>query len=100
MVKWLKRIIFLILFVVALILGITFTSENSQTVSLIFFGYTLPELKLGFWIMAILFKGGLIGLLLSFVPSLFNKKTLAAKDRKIRQLEQEINQLRTSSLKG
>ncbi len=50
--------------------------------------------------MAVLFIGGFIGLMLSFLPSLWGKKTLASKDRKIHQLEKELDQLRTSSLKG
>jgi uncharacterized membrane protein YciS (DUF1049 family) len=100
MFKWFKRLLIIVLFVVAIILSVTFASENSQLTRLIIFGYSLPELQLGLWILIVLFIGGVIGLLLSFIPLLWGKQTLAAKDRKIRQLEKEINQIRTSSLKS
>ena len=100
MIKWVKRIILIVVFIVALVLGITFTSENSQLVSPILYGYPLIELQLGLWLMIALFIGGGVGLLLSFLPLLWGKKTAQAKERKIQALEKEINQLRSTSLKG
>lgn len=100
MIKWIKRIILVIVFVVALVLSITFTSENSQPISVVFFGAALPELQLGLWLMLTLLLGGIVGLLLSFLPLLWGKQTTRAKERKIQQLEKEINQLRSASLKG
>lgn len=100
MFRWIKRIIVLILFAVALVLGITFTSQNSQPVSLMLYGYALPEWQLGLWILIAVFVGGLIGLLLSFLPLLLGKQSLSAKERKILQLQKEIEQLRTNGLKG
>lgn len=100
MIKWVKRIVLIIVFIVALVLGITFTSENSQLVSPILYGYPLIELQLGLWLMIALFIGGGLGLLLSFLPLLWGKKTARAKERKIQSLEKEINQLRSTSLKG
>ncbi len=100
MIKWIKRLVLLILFIVAVALGITFTSENSQQVSLMLFGTSLPELQLGLWVMLVLLLGSFLGLLLSFLPLLWGRQSAAAKDRKISQLEKEINQLRTASLKG
>jgi uncharacterized membrane protein YciS (DUF1049 family) len=100
MLKWIKRLIIIVLFVVAIVLSVTFTSENSQLTSLVFFGYSLPELQLGLWVLIVLFIGALVGLMLSFIPLLWGKQTLASKDRKIRQLEKELNQIRTASLKG
>ncbi len=100
MIKWIKRLILLVIFIVAVVLGVTFTSENSQQVSLMLFGIGLPQLQLGLWIMLVLLLGSFLGLLLSFLPLLWGRQSAAAKDRKISQLEKEINQLRTASLKG
>jgi uncharacterized membrane protein YciS (DUF1049 family) len=100
MIKWIKRIFIIILMAVALILGVTFTFENSQPIALVFFGFTLPPLKLGLWIMLVLLIGGFIGLLLSYLPLLWGRQSRASKDRKIRQLEKELNHLRSASLKG
>ena len=68
-------------------------SENASPVSLMLLGYSLVELKLGSWILIALFMGGLLGLLLSALPLLWGRHSFAAKDRKIRQLEKEINRL-------
>lgn len=100
MFKWIKRIILLIIFVVALVLGVTFSSENSQLTTLILFGYALPELPLGLWIIITLFIGGFIGLLLSFLPLLWGKKTVNAKEKKIKLLEKELENLRGINLKS
>ena len=98
--KWVKLVFWAILIIVAMILGYIFTSENASPVSLMLLGYSLVELKLGSWILIALFMGGLLGLLLSALPLLWGRHSFAAKDRKIRQLEKEINQLRASSVKG
>lgn len=100
MFKWLKRILLLIIIFLALLVGITLTSENSGLVTPILFGISLPEHPLGLWFAIILLLGALSGLLLSSVPVLWGRQTLASKDRKIKHLEKEINNLRTSGLKG
>jgi uncharacterized membrane protein YciS (DUF1049 family) len=100
MIRWAKRIILIVALIVALVLGITFTSENSQLVSPVFYGYLLIELQLGLWLMMALFIGGGIVLLLSFLPLLWGKKTAQSNERKIQALKKEINQLRSASLKG
>ena len=69
MFKWIKRIIFFVLTVMSIYLGITFTSENNQSVSLTLFGNTLPELTLGLWIVIILLLGIIIGLILALLTS-------------------------------
>ncbi len=100
MSKWLKRVSLIILFVVAFVLGVTFTSENNQPATLFFFGYPLPELQLGLWVLLSLFLGGFIGLFLSFLPWLWGKKSISVKERKIQQLEKELIHLRNSALKS
>lgn len=100
MIKWFKRITLLIILILALCLGITIAYQNGQAVNIILLNYPLPELKLGLWVVIILLIGSLIGLILSYLPRLWMRNSIAAKDRKIRQLEKELNQLRAASLKG
>ena len=100
MIKWIKRLVVLVVFGLALVLGITFTAENSTLIGITLFGYHLPQLQLGVWIMVVLLLGAFIGLLLSFLPLLWGRQSMAAKNRKIHQLQQELNQLRNTGLKG
>lgn len=86
--------------VVAILAGALFTADNDQSVSLLLFGLQLPELQLGLWIVIVLLIGSFVGLLLSFLPLLWGRQTMAIKERKIRQLEKELNQLRATALKG
>jgi membrane protein DedA with SNARE-associated domain len=99
-IKWVKILFWVILLALGLFLGWLFTSENTLPVSIILFGKTLPEYNLGMWILITLFIGSFLGLFLSYLPALWGRQTSASKDRKIRQLEKEIDQLRATSLKG
>ncbi len=100
MIKWIKRLIFLMLLIIAIIVGIVFTSENNQQLSLIFLGYPLPELKLGLWIVLSLLLGSVMGLLLSMLSLFVRGQSVNSKSRKIKRLEQELQQLRTASIKN
>lgn len=100
MIKWIKRLTFLVLLIVAIIVGIVFTSENSQQLSLILLGYTLPELKLGLWLVLALLLGSVLGLLLSMLSLLIRGQSVNSKSRKIKRLEKELQQLRTASIKN
>lgn len=100
MFKWFKRLILIVFFLVAIILGIIFTSENDMTVSVLLLGYELPDLQLGLWLLVCLLLGSLIGLVLTLIPRLRHTQQLASKDRKINALQKELNALRASAVKG
>ena len=100
MFKWLKRIVLIVLFLCAIILGIIFTSENNMPVSVLFLGYELPALQLGLWLLVSLLLGSFIGLLLTLLPNLSHQQQLASKERKINNLQKELNALRNSAVKG
>ncbi len=100
MLKWIKRLFLLILFLFALIIGITFTSENNSLVPLVFFGHQLPSLSMGLWMTIALFLGAIVGFLISFLPGLCNLRAGKYKDKRITQLESEVNRLRIASIKG
>ena len=100
MIRWIKRLLVIAVLVFALMIGVTFTSENSQLFALILFGFQLPEQPVGLWILIALLLGGLMGIVLSIFPRLLIEQNLANKNRKIRQLEKELGQLRTNHLKA
>ena len=98
MINWIKRLAFLVLLIVAIAIGAIFTSENNQQLPLIFLGYALPELKLGLWMVLALLVGSLLGLLLSTLSLFIRAQSVNAKNRKIKHLEQELQQLRTANI--
>jgi uncharacterized membrane protein YciS (DUF1049 family) len=100
MIKWIKRLILLLLLIIAIVVGMVFTSENSQQLSLIFLGYTLPELTLGLWLVLTLLLGSILGLLLCTFSLFIRGQSVNAKNRQIKRLEQELQQLRTNSIKS
>ncbi|MFT6791204.1 MAG: ABC-type dipeptide/oligopeptide/nickel transport system permease component [Cellvibrionaceae bacterium] len=95
MFVWIKRIIFLLLAVSAIVIGITFARENNQLTNLVLFGETLPGLALGLWVMMVLLLGVVIGLSLSILPLFWERRS---KNRKIRQLEKELEKIRASHI--
>lgn len=100
MVKWFYRLILSILLLVSIFVGVMFTIDNSTPVGLLFFGFQLPVLNVGLWLVIALLLGAVIGLLVSFIPLLFNKHSHFNKDRKISRLEKELDALRISALKA
>ncbi len=100
MLKWIKRLLLLILLIMACLVGMVVTSENSTLVPLIIFGIQLPELSVGLWLCVALLVGAVIGLLISFLPLFFSRYSNSNKDKKILQLEKELKILRVSGLKG
>lgn len=100
MIKWVKRLLFISLFIIAVVIGATFADENKQPISLVLFGRELPEFQFGFWVLSALSLGAVIGWLLSCLPSFWSKKSISAKNREIQQLKEEINLLRTAGIKG
>ena len=100
MIKWIKRLIILLLLIIAIVVGMVFTSENSQQLSLIFLGYKLPELTLGLWLVLTLLLGSILGLLLCTFSLFIRGQSVNAKNRQIKRLEQELQQLRTNSIKS
>ncbi len=96
---WIKRLVTILLILLALALGIWITLDNSQPVSLILFGFALPSAKLGVWILATFVLGIAVGYLGSLWPYLATKRKLLSQDRKIKRSERELDKLRAGALK-
>ena len=100
MFKKIKLLLLLILLMVACATGMILALQNDAPASLILFGYSLPQLSVGLWVVIALLFGAIIGFLLSFLPRFFMNYSRAAKDKKIQSLEKEISRLRVSGVKG
>ncbi|ODS23092.1 hypothetical protein AB835_10560 [Candidatus Endobugula sertula] len=100
MVRWIIRLFLLVLFLLAVAIGITLAYENNTLVPIVLLGYSLPKFSVGLWVVIALFFGAIIGLLLSGLLVLLSRHSHYNKDRKIEHLQKEINQLRISGIKG
>lgn len=88
--RWTK----LILLLVAFLLGAWFALENSQTVGVTLFGFALPSLSLGVWLLVFTALGVLLGFAFALLPMLALKRRLRARERQLARCEKELTQLR------
>lgn len=100
MLKWIKLLLLFTLLAVAVFVGMKVATENSASLSLMFFGVQLAELSVGLWMVIVLFVGAIMGLLISLLPLFFSRYSSINKDKKILKLEAELNKLRVSGVKG
>jgi len=98
-IKWFKRIIAIGILLCAAFVGAKLSYDNGQLVSPLLIGYQLPSLPLGLWMSISLLIGCILGFFLAFFPRFFGRRSLSIRDKKIKQLENEVGKLRTSSLK-
>lgn len=97
--RWITRLLKISLVLIALLLGILFTVDNAQQVSLTLFGFQLPSAKLGAWLLLAFVLGVTIGFLFSLWPYFAAKQKLLLQERQIKRSEKELNKLRAGALK-
>lgn len=83
----------------ALFWGYLFNLENDTPVAVVVFGLSLPQYSLGVWLLLFCLVGLILGLLVSLLPTLNHKRKVASLLRQNRQLEQEVQLLRSQSLR-
>jgi uncharacterized integral membrane protein len=74
-----KRIIFFVIAVLAVLATVVFTMENQKPVTLVFFGWSAPELPTAVPVIIALVLGMLIGPLLGWSVVLRSKNRLRSK---------------------
>ena len=97
MFKRIKRILLLSLALIAILAGFKFSVDNEQPLQLILFGWHLPSIPIGFWILSALLLGCLLGLALSYLPNLLARRSLKAKEKKIIRLEEQLKNLQSQN---
>ena len=94
------RWIYVLVLLAALILGFVFNSENATEVTVTLLGNVLPALRLGIWLLIFTLLGLLLGFALNFIPAITLRRSLAAARRRNEKLEQEVQTLRSQSLRN
>lgn len=95
-----KRLILLAVIILGLILGIWFSAENTQPLSVVFLGFPLPEWPAGIWLTFILLLGACLGYLVSLMPALKLKNENMSLQRKLKRRDREIEKLRKLPLQS
>lgn len=67
--QFLKKVLWVVWLIVALVFGACFASENEIKIAPLLLGYSLPSLSVGVYLAAMLFVGIFIGSALSFFAS-------------------------------
>ena len=94
-----KRLFYLLLILILLVFGISFSLKNPQDVAISYYfglGWSGPMSWLMLVVLAI---GCLFGVLLTFTWVLRSKRRLSKVKKDIRKMEQEVNNLRALPIK-
>ena len=94
-----KRLFYLLLILILLVFGISFSLKNPEPVSISYYfglGWSGPMSWLMLVVLAI---GCLLGVLLTFTWALRSKRRLSKLKKEIRKMEQEVNNLRALPIK-
>ena len=97
---WKLKLLVGALFLIAIVVvGMVVSADNDQIVQPVFIGFHFPQATLGVWLFVALLVGGILGFIVSIVSAFKNLGQKARLARKLKQCEQELNQLRTSNLR-
>lgn len=97
--KRLVWIIKIVVLLIALLLGAVFAMENGQSVAVRLWGLTLPEFRLGVWLLSFALVGVLLGFVVSYGGYFALRRRLHARERQLARREKELLHLRSASLR-
>ncbi len=97
--RWIKGAILGLLCIVFLFVGVMFTINNTQMVTVDLVLVQLPEASLSLWLVATFILGGVLGMAISVVSVLLLRTRLRAERRRVVNAQKELDQLRTAGLK-
>ena len=97
--KRLGRWLFALVLLVALLLGFLFNFENPSPVTVTLIGVVLPEFRLGLWLVIMLLLGVILGFAVSTLPAIAARRRLSRMARQNTRLVQEVQTLRSQSLR-
>jgi len=93
---FLIRLLKILFALVIVALGFWFTSENSEAVSLLVFGFALPEWPVGGWVLGAFSLGTVLGVLAGIGPRLSASRQIRKQDRVLKKNEAELHRLRVA----
>lgn len=94
----LKRLLLLCLVVLLLMLGLWFSSENTERVAVLLLGFPMPEVALGVLLLVVLLFGAVMGFVMSMLPLLRLTNRNLSLSRKLKRRDLELERLRKAPL--
>lgn len=88
--KWIKRVLAVLVLLVVFVWAIVFTAENTLQAPLSLVFFTLPEASISVWIVGGFAAGGLLGLLLSLLLIARLKASHLSTRRQLEQCQQQL----------
>jgi len=88
----------LLLVVALLMLGLWFSSENTEQVVVVVLGFPMPEVTLGVLLLAVLLLGAALGFIMSLLPFLRLTNRNLSLARKLKRRDLELERLRKAPL--
>lgn len=94
-----KRLFYLLLILLLLVVGVTFSLKNPQEVAIdYYFGLSWSG-PMSWLLLVVLAVGSFLGVLLTFTWVLRSQRRLSQARKAIRKMEQEVNNLRVVPIK-
>ena len=93
MLKWIKRTLLIIWLLFVAVLGAWLLKDNSQIVTLVLFGYELPEAKVGTVVATVLLAGVMLGFCACYITI---QGKLFSKQRSLKKATKEVAALKAS----
>jgi uncharacterized integral membrane protein len=96
--KSLKKLLVVVLALSAVILGIWFSVDNPQEITLVLLGFDLPEMPLGVVVLGVLLLGASVGFCVSLLPVIKAAGENSSLKRKLKRRDKELERLRKAPL--
>ncbi len=94
-----RRLFYLLLFVVIILLGVSFALKNQDTVTINYYFDISWTVRLAAVLAIAIAIGAVLGVLLTSTWVLRSKRRLSHAKREVRKMEQEVNNLRALPVK-
>jgi len=94
-----RFLLYLLLFIVIVVFGLTFSLQNAGSVELRYYPDLVVTAPLAIVLLATLFIGALIGFLAAFLVVLRKQRELVRTRRQVKKLDQEVQNLRNAPYK-
>ncbi|ETX10999.1 integration host factor subunit beta [Marinomonas ushuaiensis DSM 15871] len=98
MLKWLKRVIYIVLIIFFLAVGVLFAIRNPQLIGLDLVFWQGPELSVALYLILSFTLGVCVALLVSSVTYLRSERQIRVLNRKYEKAQDEVDALRKASI--
>ncbi len=94
-----RRLFYLLLILILLVFGISFSLKNPQVVSIDYYFGIAWSGRMSWLLLVVLAVGACLGVLLTSSWALRSKRQLSKAKREVRKMEQEVSNLRALPIK-